>query len=470
MARPLRRPRRPRVLARRARPDGDPLADSQLLGLRGRGDDRRRDAPRDRNERRRQLRRLARPIGDRVRGNQPARLQVARPDQADQPGAPVQPRRRGAVPRARAGGPTMLITDQAAYSDQVFGLYWLLGYQFSPRPAGLRDQRFWYFTRDSDYGALHGLARNRINPKLIHAHWDDILRVIASLSTGTVRASELLGVLQGVAAQRRWAARSPSPDATPRRCTSCTTSTATPTGAASACTSTATKAATPLPASSSTATAESYASPTAKAKKTSSPRSDSRSTSSIHGRRDQPPPPQRPRDQRRAPRTALTAAARAHPDARHVPLHAPARARRRPTPSTANRRTPSSALTSTNTTCHPDSPDPTHRSARRARVRDPQCARCIRTRRISRRYARERGRARRTETGFAMVGSSSAIVDRRAGSSPRDTNVTPRAPRGTRPFYLTGRTDTPYCLICDTSGMTSTEGYGAHATRGHHVR
>jgi len=30
----------------------------------------------------------------------------------------------------------MIITDQAAYSDQVFGLYWLLGYQFSPRPAG----------------------------------------------------------------------------------------------------------------------------------------------------------------------------------------------------------------------------------------------------------------------------------------------------------------------------------------------
>ncbi len=66
----------------------------------------------------------------------------------------------------------MIITDQAAYSDQVFGLYWLLGYQFSPRPAGLPDQRFWYFTRDDGYGALHGLARNRINTPLILAHWD----------------------------------------------------------------------------------------------------------------------------------------------------------------------------------------------------------------------------------------------------------------------------------------------------------
>lgn len=96
-----------------------------------------------------------------------------------------------------AGGPTMIITDQAAYSDQVFGLYWLLGYQFSPRPAALPDQRFWYFARDSDYGALQGLARNRINIQLILAHWDDILRILGSLSTGTVRASELLRVLQG---------------------------------------------------------------------------------------------------------------------------------------------------------------------------------------------------------------------------------------------------------------------------------
>jgi TnpA family transposase len=96
-----------------------------------------------------------------------------------------------------AGGPTMIITDQASYSDQVFGLFWLLGYQFSPRPAGLPDQRFWCLDRDADYGPLNGLARNRINPQLIITHWDDILRVVGSLSTGTVRASELLRVLQG---------------------------------------------------------------------------------------------------------------------------------------------------------------------------------------------------------------------------------------------------------------------------------
>jgi TnpA family transposase len=98
---------------------------------------------------------------------------------------------------ASEGGPTMIITDQAAYSDQVFGLFWLLGYQFSPRPAGLPDQRFWRLDRRADYGPLDRLARHRVNPGLIIEQWEDILRVAGSLSTGAVRASELLRVLQG---------------------------------------------------------------------------------------------------------------------------------------------------------------------------------------------------------------------------------------------------------------------------------
>lgn len=95
------------------------------------------------------------------------------------------------------GGPTVIITDQASYSDQIFGLFWLLGYQFSPRPAGLPDQRFWRIDRHADYGPLDGLARNRVNVDVIVEQWEDILRVAGSLSTGTVRASELLRVLQG---------------------------------------------------------------------------------------------------------------------------------------------------------------------------------------------------------------------------------------------------------------------------------
>jgi len=94
--------------------------------------------------------------------------------------------------------PTELMTDTAGYSDQVFGLFRLLGYQFSPRLADIGSARFWRITpQRADYGQLNGLARHPINTDLIATHWDDLLRVAGSLATGTVRASELLRVLQG---------------------------------------------------------------------------------------------------------------------------------------------------------------------------------------------------------------------------------------------------------------------------------
>jgi TnpA family transposase len=88
------------------------------------------------------------------------------------------------------------MTDTASYSDVVFGLFWLLGYQFSPRLAELKDLRFWRLDPAADYGALSNLGRHRIRPQLITAHWDDMLRVAGSLKHGDVRASELMHALQ----------------------------------------------------------------------------------------------------------------------------------------------------------------------------------------------------------------------------------------------------------------------------------
>jgi TnpA family transposase len=39
--------------------------------------------------------------------------------------------------------PRQLMTDSAGYSDIVFGLFWLLGFQFSPRLTELGETRFW---------------------------------------------------------------------------------------------------------------------------------------------------------------------------------------------------------------------------------------------------------------------------------------------------------------------------------------
>ncbi len=81
--------------------------------------------------------------------------------------------------------PKELMTDTSGYSDVVFGLFWLLGYQFSPRLADVGEARFWKLDPDSDYGVLEKLARQRVKVELIEQNWDDILRVAGSLKLGT---------------------------------------------------------------------------------------------------------------------------------------------------------------------------------------------------------------------------------------------------------------------------------------------
>ena len=77
--------------------------------------------------------------------------------------------------------PRQLMTDSAGYSDIIFGLFWLLGFQFSPRLAELGETRFWRIDPKANYGALNGLARHRVKTVLIAQHWDDFLRVAGSL-------------------------------------------------------------------------------------------------------------------------------------------------------------------------------------------------------------------------------------------------------------------------------------------------
>jgi TnpA family transposase len=88
--------------------------------------------------------------------------------------------------------PLEIMTDTAGVSEVVFGLFWLLGYQFSPRLADLGEARFWRLDPTADYGVLNTIARARVNTKLIARTWDDLLRVAGSLHQGTVSASELM--------------------------------------------------------------------------------------------------------------------------------------------------------------------------------------------------------------------------------------------------------------------------------------
>jgi TnpA family transposase len=91
--------------------------------------------------------------------------------------------------------PNEIITDTTGSSDMIFGLFWLLGYQFSPRLADAGEAVFWRVNKNTNYGVLNDLARGCVNTHRIAEHWDEMLRVAGSLKLGTIHASELIRTL-----------------------------------------------------------------------------------------------------------------------------------------------------------------------------------------------------------------------------------------------------------------------------------
>jgi TnpA family transposase len=91
--------------------------------------------------------------------------------------------------------PGMVVTDTASYSDLVFGLFAICGYQFAPRIADISDARLWRCDMSKDYGPLEPVSRQRIQTEKIKANWEDMLRVAGSLQTGQVRAYDLLRMM-----------------------------------------------------------------------------------------------------------------------------------------------------------------------------------------------------------------------------------------------------------------------------------
>jgi TnpA family transposase len=83
-------------------------------------------------------------------------------------------------------------TDTAGFTDHVFALMHLLGFRFAPRIRDLADKRLYIPGDTKRYPTLAGLIGGSINVKHIRAHWDEILRLTASIQQGTVTASLML--------------------------------------------------------------------------------------------------------------------------------------------------------------------------------------------------------------------------------------------------------------------------------------
>lgn len=82
--------------------------------------------------------------------------------------------------------PTEIMTDTTGTSDIVFGLFWLLGYQFSPRLADAGESVFWRIDKEADYGVFNDIARGASRPEKIEQQWDDMMRVAGSLKLGVI--------------------------------------------------------------------------------------------------------------------------------------------------------------------------------------------------------------------------------------------------------------------------------------------
>ena len=83
-------------------------------------------------------------------------------------------------------------TDTSGFTDHVFGLMQLLGFRFAPRIRDLKDKNLYVHGDAKPYPTLSSLVGGPIQVKHIRTHWDDILRLAASIKQGTVTASLML--------------------------------------------------------------------------------------------------------------------------------------------------------------------------------------------------------------------------------------------------------------------------------------
>lgn len=83
-------------------------------------------------------------------------------------------------------------TDGGGVSDHVFALCHLLGFRFAPRIPNIAARKLHLFSGLIPGDEIGPLVAAPIDEKLIAAHWDDILRLAASIRTGVTSASAML--------------------------------------------------------------------------------------------------------------------------------------------------------------------------------------------------------------------------------------------------------------------------------------
>jgi hypothetical protein len=93
-------------------------------------------------------------------------------------------------------------TDTHGFTEQLFGLCFLLGYSFMPRLRDLADQQLYKVDRTLPLGRLQPLFHSGVDLDLIPEQWDQLVRVAASLRNRVVPAHIVLQRLSCVPRHR----------------------------------------------------------------------------------------------------------------------------------------------------------------------------------------------------------------------------------------------------------------------------
>lgn len=83
-------------------------------------------------------------------------------------------------------------TDTAGYTEQLFGLCFLLGFSFMPRLADLSNQQLYKMDREARYGALDPVVSGPADVSLIGEQWDQFVRVAASMKHRTAKTHDIM--------------------------------------------------------------------------------------------------------------------------------------------------------------------------------------------------------------------------------------------------------------------------------------
>jgi len=83
-------------------------------------------------------------------------------------------------------------TDTGGATDHLFALCRMLGYRFCPRLRDFPDRRLASFEPVSHYPSLKSIMGKRVKVDVIRDHWDEVVRLVASLRAGTVLPSAML--------------------------------------------------------------------------------------------------------------------------------------------------------------------------------------------------------------------------------------------------------------------------------------